>query len=109
MPTAQEISSEIRQVIFYMIREGLADAYNFPIQRNLGGGLNEVSFPKADRISEDLRGNPYSQVYEDWLRHRVFNVLVPLGGMIQLMYTFDRTGVVSHRLAFYPSTSTVAR
>ena len=34
----------------------------------------------------------------------MFNVLIPSGGIIQLMYTFDRRVVASHRLAFYPST-----
>ena len=103
MPTAQQIASEIRGITLYMIGKGLADDYNMPVQRNLGGGLREVSFPNSDRISGDLRGNPYGEVYQDWLRHRVFNLLVPQDGIIQLMYTFDRNGVTSHRLAFYPT------
>ena len=103
MPTSQEIVRQITGITNYVIRQGLADDFNMPILNQLGTGFREISFPNADRISLDLKGNPYEDVYQDWLEHRAFNILVPMGGMIQLMYTFNRRSLIGHRLAFYPS------
>ena len=103
MPTSQEIVRQITEITNYLIRQGLADDYNKPILKRLGSGFHEISFPNSDRVSLDLKGNPYEDVYQDWLKNRAFNILVPMGGMIQLMYTFNRRGLTGHRLAFYPS------
>ena len=49
----------------------------------------------------------YSTIYDEIEKNHNYNVKLPDGGIIQLMYRFNRTGkeLISHRLGYYPSPS----
>ena len=67
------------------------------------GGIESVAFPGARTVSVALRSTPYHRIYEDLVSSRAYNVRLPDGAIIQLMYAFSKRTLVSHRLAFFPS------
>ena len=63
------------------------------------GGL---TFPGAQQITIALRNVPYREIYEHLESHEAFNIQMPDGALIQLMYEFSANDLRRHRLAYFP-------
>ncbi len=102
MKKREKVFEEVRKATQELIRCGLAEEYNLPIMRN-----NEIVWGNYTDISLYLKNMEYKDIYGEIERSRNFNVKLPDGGILQLMYRFDGRGMrlLSHRLAFYPSPS----
>ena len=96
------MSLQVKRITQYLIRVGLADDYRFPILCSMRGGIELVTFAEANRVSVALGNAPYNQIYEELMRSRAYNVRIPSGALIQLMYKFSQRRLLSHRLAFFP-------
>lgn len=98
----KKVFREVRAITQELIRCGLAEEYNFPIIRN-----TDIVWENYQDISLYLKNMEYITIYCEIEKNHNFNMKLPDGGMIQLMYRFDGQGTMlqSHRLAFYPSPS----
>ena len=63
----------------------------------------DIVWEKYQNISLYLRNMDYSTIYDEIEKIIIINVKLPDGGIIQLMYRFNRTGteLISHRLGYY--------
>lgn len=98
----KRIFGEVRKVTQELIRCGLAEEYNFPIIKK-----TDIVWENYNDISLYLKNMEYTIIYSEIEKNHNFNIKLPDGGMLQLMYRFDGQGAMlqSHRLAFYPSPS----
>ena len=98
----KKIFGEVRKVTQELIRCGLAEEYNFPIIKK-----TDIVWENYNDISLYLKNMEYTTIYSEIEKNHNFNIKLPDGGMLQLMYRFDGQGEMlqSHRLAFYPSPS----
>lgn len=103
MPGPGEIKRQIDAIIRYLVEVGLADDQNFAIRREATGGCVEVTFPHASSVTFALRDRPYSEVYGQLVQDRAYNVKLPDGALVQMMYLFAGGALERHRLAFFPA------
>lgn len=101
MTRMQDVYKEIQIITMEMIRCGMAEEYNYPIIRQ-----HEVVWEKYSDISIYLKNMKYEKIYDEINKEKNYNFKMPDGGLLQLMYRFEKSGILlSHRLAFYPSSS----
>lgn len=102
MKQQKKVFGEVRKVTQELIRCGLAEEYNFPVMQKA-----EVVWEKYNDISLYLRNMEYTTIYSEIEKNHNFNIKLPDGGILQLMYRFNSRGteLQSHRLAYYPSPS----
>ena len=103
MPTPGNIKRQIDAIVRYLVEIGLAGDQNFAFQREVTGGLVEVTFPQASHVSIALKDRSYNEIYEHLSLERAYNAKMPDGALIQMMYLFAGTTVQRHRLAFFPA------
>lgn len=87
MKKREKVFEEVRKATQELIRCGLAEEYNLPIMRN-----NEIVWGNYTDISLYLKNMEYKDIYGEIERSRNFNVKLPDGGILQLMYRFDGDG-----------------
>ena len=102
MREIDKVFKEVQMITQELIRCGLAEEYNFPEIQN-----TDIVWVKYNDISRYLKRMDYASIYAEIEKEHNYNIKLPDGGMIQLMYRFDARGkeLHSHRLAFYPSPS----
>lgn len=102
MKKQEKVLREVRKVTQELIRCGLAEEYNFPIMQK-----SEVVWEKYNDISHYLKNMEYATIYSEIEKNHNFNIKLPDGGILQLMYRFNNRGteLQAHRLAYYPSPS----
>ena len=103
MPTPNQIEKQINELIKYLVETGLADDQQFAFQRSGRDNLVQVTFDKAEQVSIALRDRSYSQIYQNLTQERAYNVKMPDGALIQMMYAFADGTIQRHRLAFFPA------
>ena len=103
MPTPNQIRNQINEIVRYLVEVGLADDQNFAFQRTARAGIVETTFQHANQVSLALRDRTYSEIYQDLAHERAYNLKLPDGAMIQMMYLFSYGTLERHRLAFFPS------
>lgn len=102
MKQQKRVFGEVKKVTQELIRCGLAEEYNFPVMQKA-----EVVWEKYNDISLYLKNMEYTTIYSEIEKNHNFNIKLPDGGILQLMYRFNSRGteLQSHRLAYYPSPS----
>ena len=103
MPTPDQIKEQIDGIVGYLVQVGLADDQRFAFQRHRNDGFVEVTFAGADHVSVALRDRDYDEIYQHLVEARAYNVKMPDGALIQMMYRYSTGMLQSHRLAFFPS------
>ncbi len=103
MATANETKAEITGIIRFLIVESLADDQSFPFERRLNDGFLEISFEGSEHISVALHNQEYEVIYDQLVASRAYNVKMLDGGLLQMLYRYDGSRLISHRLAFFPS------
>lgn len=102
MREIDKVFKEVQMMTRELIRCGLAEEYNFPeIQKN------DIVWMKYKDISRYMKKLDYMAIYAEIEKEHNYNLKLPDGGIVQLMYRFDAHDryLQSHRLAFYPSPS----
>ena len=105
MPTPNGTKIQIDDIVLYMMDTGLSDDQNFPHLDDRNRPLIRISFPGAEHISVAVRDRPYEQIYRELTDSRAFNLKMLDGALIQMTYQFGQSGLLNHRLAFFPSPS----
>lgn len=103
--TAEETIQDIRDVIARVIRAGLANEQKYPAIKDVGGGVREIFISGAPTLSSSMKYVPYTDIYKDLTDGGAFNIKMIDGTLVQMVYTFARRQVLSHRLAIFPSPS----
>ena len=103
MPTPNQIKQQINDIIAYLLEVGISDDQRYAFQRPLDGGMIDVTFEGAHHVSAALKGRAYDEIYSQLVQVRAYNVKMPDGALIQMMYRFSNSTLHSHRLAFFPS------
>ncbi len=103
MPSPNGTKIQIQGVILSMMGTGLLDDHNFPHLDDRDSPFVVVTFPGAQQISVALKDRPYCEIYRDLADSRSFNIRMLDGALVQMTYRFDQSGLVGHRLAFFPS------
>ena len=85
----------------YLAEVGLSDDQQVPLFRK--GGRTEITFENAGLVSLAMRKVPYADVYEDFVRNRVFSAKLLDGALLQMAYAFEGNALAKHRLAFFAS------
>ena len=100
MREQEKVFQEIKKITQELIRCGLAEEYNFPVIRQ-----TDVVWEKSQDISLYLKNMDYATIYKEMEKNHNYNIKLPDGGILQLMYRFNGRGteLQSHRLAYYPS------
>ena len=103
MPTPNQIKNQINRIVGYLIEVGIADDQDFAFQRSGIDGSVEITFQRARQVSLALKDYAYNEIYQRLLNARAYNVKLPDGAMMQMMYGFVGDELLRHRLAFFPS------
>lgn len=102
MPTPNQVKRQIDSIVEHLVGVGLSDDQKFPYLREGRRGYVEVAFDGTQDISVALRNIPYTEIYGDLLKDRIYNVKMPDGALLQLMYSFSNRVLLKHCLAFFP-------
>ena len=102
MLTSKAIYAQIQKLTAELIETGLCDAQNFPsiIKRN--GGVEEIGITAADN-SLFLKSIPYSEMYYELARKKIYNVKLIDGALLYMLYRFVDDKLVAHRLSYFPA------
>lgn len=103
MNNHKNILSEINSIVQLLVRYNLADNINYPIEKKLSNGRINIEWNNITNISISLKNIDYKDIYNELDKNRDYTLKLPDGALIHIMYSFDQKGLVSHRLAFYPS------
>lgn len=101
--TPQQTMQNIRDVMTKAIRAGLSDQQNYPGIRNVGQQAQEIYIDGSPDLSISLRDVPYNDVYAALDEARAYNLRLIDGSLVQMVYSFRRNKIHSHRLALFPS------
>ena len=102
MKEQDKVFRELKKITQELIRCGLAEEYNFPVVRQ-----TDIVWEKYQDISRYLKNMEYAAIYNEIERNHNYNIKLPDGGIMQLMYRFNGKGteLSAHRLGYYPSPS----
>lgn len=102
MKEQEKVLRELKKVTRELIRCGLAEEYNFPMVRQ-----TDIVWEKYQDISLYLKNMDYPTIYNEIEKNHNYNIKLPDGGIVQLMYRFNGKGteLLAHRLGYYPSPS----
>lgn len=92
------VFEQIQDVTSKLISISLSVEQNFPSKKN---GVIYIS-NKTD-ASIALKNLPYEEIYLNLDREKNYNIKMIDGALLQLMYQFDGSALLRHRLAFFPS------
>ncbi|WP_413733064.1 MULTISPECIES: DUF2290 domain-containing protein [unclassified Shewanella] len=102
MNNKQAISS-ISQITQELIKSGLCDDQNFPSETTTNNEIH-VGYSGFSDVSIALKNVNYSDIYKYLSSNRQFNLKLLDGGLIQLLYCFNkRNELIKHRLCYFPS------
>lgn len=102
MKEQEKVFQELKKITQELIRCGLAEEYNVPIIRQM-----DIVWGNFKDVSLYLKNMDYYKIYSEMEKDHNYNIKLPDGGILQLMYRFNGRGteLQSHRLAYYPSPS----
>lgn len=81
---------------------GLCDAQNFPILVKRTQSVEEIGISEAEN-SIFLKSIPYSEMYQELIRNKIYNVKLIDGAMIYMLYRFIDGKITAHRLSYFPA------
>lgn len=102
MKEQEKVFRELKKITQELIRCGLAEEYNLPIIKQ-----TDIVWGNFKDVSLYLKNMDYSAIYNEMEKNHNYNIKLPDGGILQLMYRFNGKGteLLSHRLGYYPSPS----
>ncbi|MBD1219080.1 MAG: DUF2290 domain-containing protein [Aphanizomenon flos-aquae Clear-A1] len=103
MISHQKILEEIQTITTKLIQMSLSERQNFPSCVSIGKDSYEIAYSGMQDLSIALKNIEYKQIYQELDKGKNYNFKMVDGALIQLLYTYNRSELVSHRLAFLPS------
>ena len=103
MISSNNIYQEIQNITSKLIQCSLCNEQNFPSQQNSSGNKVIISYSNMQDFSIALRNIPYKDIYQELDKNKNYNFKMLDGALIQLLYSYQKNKLISHRLAFFPS------
>lgn len=106
MSSPKAIESEILYLTSALIESGLALDQNYTSVNQTNhrdGQICVISIDGVENLSFALKNVGYRETYSEIKARRCFNLNLADGGLIQILYTFQRGVLVKHSLGFLPS------
>ena len=106
MSNANDIENEINHITSKLISSGLCSDQNWPSlveSAHRDGNITAINIDGVKELSFALRDVSYNETYSEIRKRRAFNFCLVDGGVVQLLYTFQKGALVKHNLSFYPS------
>lgn len=98
----KEAYNSVNYITSSLIKCGLSEDQNFPVILKKHKE-HDISFPGHSDMSIALKNISYSEIYEELIKSRQYNIKLLDGGLIQMLYRFTRSGLLKHRLCYFPS------
>jgi hypothetical protein len=105
MSISTEIFRQIERLTEVLVGLSLCNHQNFPAKRNLPHGFCEIGISNHVDISSTLKNISYHEIYTELVRTQTYNLKMPDGAFVQMLYRFKDDLIESHRLAFFPSST----
>lgn len=102
--TPADVITSISHITSELIRNGLSDAQNYP-SKTKNGSQTSINYSGFKDVSIALKNVSYSEIYKHMEKERQFNIKMLDGGLLQLLYTFEKNSLIKHRLCYFPSPS----
>ncbi|MHC5897197.1 DUF2290 domain-containing protein [Nostoc sp.] len=103
MTSHQEIYREINTITQKLIEVSLCYQQNFPSSTPIGRDSYEIAYSGMQDLSIALKNIDYKDIYQELDKGKNYNFKMIDGALIQLLYTYKKSELISHRLAFLPS------
>jgi hypothetical protein len=92
------ILNQIKQITAKLIQLGLSVQQNFPSHQD-----GRIAYTDIEDISIAMKNIAYDDIYKELDKAKNYNIKMIDGALIQMLYDFKNTKLVSHRLAFFPA------
>lgn len=103
MLNVQNIFKDVENLTAKLIEVGLSSQQNFPTLNKLSQNISEISYSNSYDLSIALKNVAYQDIYDELDRGKNYNIKMIDGALIQLLYRFQGSQLLSHRLAFFSS------
>jgi hypothetical protein len=103
MTSHQEILREIQRITGKLISIGLSVAQNFPTTAFVRDSGQIIAYEGIQDLSIALKNIDYKEIYDELEKGKNYNIKMVDGALIQFLYTYKRSELVAHGLAFFPS------
>lgn len=103
MLNVQNIFKDVENLTAKLIEVGLSSQQNFPTLNKLSQNISEISYANSSDLSIALKNVAYQDIYDELDRGKNYNIKMIDGALIQLLYRFQSSQLLSHRLAFFSS------
>jgi hypothetical protein len=67
------------------------------------GTIDIISYSGMKNLAVTLKNVEYAEVYKELDKNKDYNVKMIDGALLQFLYTYRNSELISHRLAFFPS------
>lgn len=99
MTNHRYIHQQIQIITQKLISVGLSAQQNQPTMK----GSSEIAYAGMKNLSIALKNVEYIEIYKELDKNRNYNIKMIDGALLQFLYTYDKSKLISHRLAFFPS------
>jgi hypothetical protein len=106
MTNNKDIYKQIETITQKLISVGLSVSQNFPSQVSSPseqGIMDRISYSGMKDLAITLKNIEYAEVYKELDKNQDYNVKMIDGALLQFLYTYRNSELISHRLAFFPS------
>ncbi|VXD24041.1 conserved hypothetical protein [Planktothrix serta PCC 8927] len=103
MISSQVIYKEIETLTTQLIETGLSEEQNFPSCVRFPNNIYKIAYSGMQDISIALKNVEYAEIYNELNKNKNYNIKMIDGALIQFLYTYENSSLISHRLAFFPS------
>jgi hypothetical protein len=99
---ASAVAQQIRDVTHILLNASLIDYQRPPVVKVIGG-ISHIGIPDAPDLSVSMRDLAYDDIYQTLFATGAYHFRMLDGALIQLLYSFSRKNLVSHRLCYFPA------
>jgi len=106
MTNYRYIYKQIETITQKLILVGLSASQNFPSHNSRNseqGVIDLISYSGVKNLAITLKNIEYSEVYDELDKNQDYNIKMIDGALLQFLYTYRNSKLISHRLAFFPS------
>jgi hypothetical protein len=100
---AVDVLRQVQEITATLIKLSLCNEQTFPSIRDIGNGLQSVTFAGANAITTALKTIRYSEVYKVLDKGKAYNFKMLDGALVQLQFEVLNDSISRHRLAFFPT------
>lgn len=102
--TPKDAISSISSITSKLISYGICDDQNF-VSELKTNTETQVAYSGCSDISIALKDVSYSDIYNYLMINRQYNFKLIDGGLIQMLYCFNKESLIKHRLCYFPAPS----